>query len=293
MNTSSWLLPVLFSAITLGFYDICKKSSVKDNSVMPVLFLATLCGTLFFVGATAAAGNLHHVIYCSATGYLLTLAKAALVSASWVCVFYAMRELPITLASPIRATSPLWTAIGGILIFNEIPGKLQALGMLTIFAGYICFNFIGKAEGFNWKNKGLILIVAGTLLGAVSALYDKYLLHTVKIDRQMMQFYFSVNLVLVLGAAWALRSCFGQKHHFRWKWSIPLTGILLIMADYAYFYALSSDNAPISLVSLVRRCSCVVTFAVGARLFKDSMLKRKAAALILLLIGVALIALGK
>lgn len=291
MNTA-WLIPTLFSAFTLGIYDVCKKSSVKDNAVMPALFFATLSGTIFFLIATCITGNAAAAVYCSRSEYLLTLLKAAIVGSSWVCAFYAMRELPITLAAPIRATSPLWTAIGGLLIYNEIPRPLQAVGMAVIFIGYILFNFIGKSEGFSWKNKGIILIVAGTLLGALSALFDKYLLNVIKIDRQILQFYFSVNLIIVLGGAWALRSCFGKRAEFHWKWSIPLTGILLIMADYAYFYALSSDHAPISMVSLVRRCSCVVTFIVGARLFKDGRLKIKAAALALLLIGVILIARG-
>ena len=78
--------------------------------------------------------------------------------------------------------------------------------MFIIFIGYLLFNLIGKTEGFNWKSKGIVLIVAGTLLGAVSALFDKYLLHVVRIDRQVLQFYFSVNLVAVLGTAFALRS---------------------------------------------------------------------------------------
>ena len=291
MNTA-WLLPILFSALTLGFYDICKKDSVKDNSVMPALFLATVCGTVFFLFGTAVSGNLVSAVNCSLSHYLLTLLKSVIVSGSWVCVFYAMRELPITLASPLRATGPMWTMLGGLLIFHETPTKIQAAGMFVIFIGYLLFNLIGKTEGFNWKSKGIILIVAGTLLGAVSALFDKYLLYVVRIDRQVLQFYFSVNLVAVLGIALLLRSCFGQKHPFKWKWTIPLTGILLIIADYAYFYALSTDNAPISMVSMVRRCSCIVTFAVGAKLFKDSRLKIKAAALLLILIGVALIAMG-
>lgn len=292
MNTQ-WFLPVLLSATVLGFYNICKKSAVKDNSVMPVLFLATFCGSVFFLLITAFSGNLAAAVKCTTSEYLLTLLKSVIVSASWVCVYYALRELPITLAAPIQVTTSLWTVIGGMLIFHEIPDALQAAGMIIIFIGYLCFNLIGKTEGFNWKSKGLILIVAGALLTSVSALFDKYLLYTVKLDRQMLQFYFSVNMVAVLGAAWALRCCFGQKHNFQWRWGIPLTGILLIIADYAYFYALSVDGAPISMISLVRRCNCVVTFVMGALLFKDGQLKSKAAALALLLIGVVLIALGK
>ena len=289
---NAWLLPIIFSALTLGFYDICKKDAVKNNSVMPTLFLATACGSIFFLLGTALSGNIVSAVSCSLFHYLLTLLKSVIVSASWVCVFYAMRELPITLASPLRATAPMWTMIGGLLIFHETPTRIQAAGMFIIFIGYLLFNLIGKTEGFNWKSKGIVLIVAGTLLGAVSALFDKYLLNIVRIDRQVLQFYFSVNLVAVLGIALALRSLFGQKHSFKWKWTIPLTGILLIIADYAYFYALSADNAHISMVSMVRRCSCIVTFAVGAKLFKDSRLKSKAAALVLILIGVSLIALG-
>ena len=289
----SWFLPILFSALALGVYDLCKKAAVKDNAVMPVLFLATASGTLFFVAVTFLTGNAAHAVSCDISTYILTLLKAAIVSGSWVCVFYAMRELPITLASPLRATSPLWTAIGGILIYHEIPTPLQAVGMFIIFVGYLLFNFIGKSEGFNWKSKGIVLIISGTLLGAFSALYDKYLLNVIRIDRQVLQFYFSVNLVLVLGAALLIRSMFRKTYNFKWKWTIPATGILLIMADYAYFYALSADNAPISMISLLRRCSCVVTFSVGAKLFKDSQLKSKAAALALLLTGVVLIAIGK
>ena len=168
----NWLFPILFSALTLGIYDLCKKSAVKNNAVMPVLFLATASGTLFFVLLTLLTGNIIQAVRCDMTTYILTLLKATIVSGSWVCVFYAMRELPITLASPLRATSPLWTAVGGILIYNEIPAPVQAVGMFIILIGYILFNFIGKSEGFNWKSKGIILIVAGTLLGAFSALYD-------------------------------------------------------------------------------------------------------------------------
>ena len=122
----NWLLPILFSALTLGIYDLCKKSAVKDNAVMPVLFLATASGTVFFVLLTLLTGNITQAVSCDMTTYILTLLKATIVSGSWVCVFYAMRELPITLASPLRATSPLWTAIGGILIYHEIPAPLQA-----------------------------------------------------------------------------------------------------------------------------------------------------------------------
>ncbi len=290
---NSWWLPTIISAIGLGIYDVCKKHAVKDNSVMPSLFFATACGTAFFLLFSAARGEISAVLNCTTPQFLLILLKSAIVSSSWICVYYAMREMPISLASPIRSTSPLWTMIGGIAIFREIPTLWQGVGMAAILTGYMIFTMLGKKEGFPWKSKGMQLIILGTLLGAASALYDKFLLNTLQLDRQMLQLYFSIDLVLILGIAWGIRRLFGHHHPFIWKWSIPATGILLIIADYAYFYAVSQPEAAISMISLVRRCSCVVSFFIGAWIFKDKNLKSKSWALLLLIIGAALLALAK
>lgn len=287
-----WFLPTLISAAGLGFYDICKKHAVKDNSVMPVLFFATLSGTVFFVLIQLCRGNFA-ALDSTVSQQIMVALKALLVASSWVCVYYAMRELPISLAAPIRSTSPLWTLAGGILIYREIPSWIQALGMAVILTGYVMFTFFGRSEGFPWKSKGMQLIIAGTLLGAASALYDKYLLNKLQFDPQMLQFYFSLDLVIVLGLAWGLRHCFGHRHPFVWRWSIPATGILLIIADFCYFQAVGMAGAPISMISLLRRCSCVVTFFLGALIFHDRNLKRKTAALLLLLTGAAILAFAK
>ena len=289
-----WVLPVLGSALGLGFYDLCKKHAVRENSVMPVLFYATLCGSALFTLMTFLAGDWHACVFCSRSAWILVLLKSLLVAASWTCVYYAMRDLPISLASPIRASAPLWTFFGSMILYSEIPTVWQGVGMLSIFAGYYFFSVFGKLEGFSFRDsRGMHLIVLGTLLGAGSALYDKYLLGVLRLPRGTVQFWFSVDLVWILGLAYAVRSfCFGQKHAFQWRWSIPATGILLIAADYLYFYALSLPGTYISVVSLVRRCNCLVTFFVGVIWFREKNIKRKAFALALILLGVFLLALA-
>ena len=290
----AWFLPTVLSALALGFYDICKKHAVNRNSVMPVLFFATLSGSLLYVIVLALCGRAASAAVCTPAQFGLVLLKSLLVSSSWICVYYAMRELPISLASPIRASSPLWTVCGGILLFGELPGLWQICGMISIFAGYYFFAGIGKKEGFPPLNKSVLLIIAGTVLGASSALYDKFLLNVCQLPREMLQFYFSVDLVFVLGAAYLIRKfVFKQGVDFEWRWTIPVTGILLIAADYLYFYAVSLPEIHISILSLVRRCSCIVTFAFGVWYFRDLNIKRKVFALALILLGVAILALAK
>ncbi len=289
-----WLLPILASALTLGFYDLAKKHAVNSNSVMPVLFLTTLSGTLFYLLIALATGNFFAYAACGGRDFWLILAKSALVGASWVCVYYAMRELPISLASPIRAAAPVWTFIGSLFLFHEIPTWIQGAAMAAIFGGYYIFSVLGKLEGFSFRHRGMILIFTGTILGASSALYDKYLLNSLEISRHTVQFWFAVDLAVLLGAVCLARLTLWKKSEYRFVWraSIPLTGILLIAADWLYFYAVSIPDTHISILSLVRRSSCVVTFAVGSWYFRDANRKRKAAALVLILLGVLLLAIG-
>ena len=292
--TLQWLLPVLVSALALGFYDVCKKHALRDNSVMPVLFLSTCAGTLGFIAYLALMGKLADAVAVTPKELGLISLKVLLVGGSWVSAYYAIRELPITLSSPIRSTAPLWTFLGGVLIFGERLTWTQLLAAAVIFAGYAVFSVCGKLEGFPLRSRGMVLIIAGTLLGAASALYDKYLMNTLRLPPHRVQFLFMTGLTLLLSVSWLIRSfCFGNRHPFVWKWTIPAIGLLLVLADALYFHAVGMPGTQISLVSLLRRMSCIVSFGVGALLFGERNLKRKLAALALFMLGVVLLSLRR
>ncbi len=293
---ADWVLPILGSALVLGIYDVFKKHAVRENSVMPVLFLATLSGTLFFLLLTGVKSFFAPLtLNFSKEVLFLVFLKSFLVSASWAFVYYGLRELPVSIAAPLRATAPLWSVIGAVILFGEIPHGLQYPGMLLILSGCILFTVIGKKENSSWRSKGFLFTMTGTLLGAASALYDKFLLGSKHIDPVSLQFHFSWMLVVILGAALLCRTLFftkGEKQ-FQWRWSIVVTGVLLIVADALYFYALSLPDTRISILSLLRRSSVVVAFAIGGGFFKEKYLLPKAAILALILLGVAILTLCK
>ena len=290
-----WVPYILLSALLLAFYDITKKHSVRENAVMPVLFLATLCGSTGFALALAVTGHLPAALRLSPAGFGLVAIKALIVSASWVFVYYAMRALPISIVSPIRASAPLWTLLGAILLFSEIPSPLQAAGMAAIFAGYWMFSVAGKSEGIHFgRHAGVLYAFAGTLLGAASALFDKYLLRSYGLDRNTLQLWFAADLVVVLGLALLAQRLAGlQRTRFQWRWTIPVVGVLLMAADWFYFSALSEEGVAISILSLIRRSNVVLSFSLGALLFRERNLRPKAFALAVLLAGVAILCLAR
>ncbi len=294
---NNFLLPTLASALMLGFYDVCKKRAVTGNPVAPTLFWSNLCGTIFFAAALLLTNRITAAAQCTFLHWVYIFGKAALVGSSWACVYYAIRELPISIAAPVRASAPLWVFIGSLFFYREIPGILQACAMLLIFAGYLIFALSGKLENIDFKHhKGVHALILGTLLGAVAALYDKYLLNTIKIPPQTVQFYFAVNLVAVLGANYLCCSLLRKnapQNKFHWHWSVAATGILLIAADFCYFYAVSLPDIHISVISLLRRSNCIVSFVLGAIVFREKHLGKKFIAMLLILAGVALLALIK
>ena len=85
-----------------------------------------------------------------------------------------------------------------------------------------------------------------------------------------------------------------RKHStpFHWSWAIPFISIFLSVADFAYFTSLAQEGALISVVSMVRRGSVIVSFLCGALLFREKNLRSKAADLLLVLLGMLFLYLG-
>ncbi len=289
-----WVSLILASALLLAFYDVARKHSVNRNAVMPVLFLSTAAGAIFFTLMLAASGELSSVLTLSWRNHARVFIKSLLVAGMWTCVFYAMRALPVSIVAPIRSSAPFWTLIGGIFLYREVPNAIQTAGMAIVLAGYVLFSLAGKAEGIHFgRHHGILLVAIGTLLGAVTALYDKYLLQLCSLPPNAMQFWFALWLVVLIGLALAVQRRTGLgRTPFTWRWSIPVVGILLVLSDWLYFHALAQPGVAISILSLIRRSGVVVAFAIGAVLFGEGNLKRKAVAMAAILIGVAILTLA-
>ena len=290
-----WIPLILASALLLAFYDVARKHSVNRNAVMPVLFLSTLSGALFFTLLLATAGQLSDALTLSPHDHMLVFLKSLLTAAMWTCVFYAMRALPLSIVAPIRNSAPLWTLLGGIVLYHEVPNAAQAVGMAAVVFGYLLFSLAGKAEGIHFgRHYGILLVAIGTLLGAGAAIYDKYLLQIHKIPANAVQFWFALWLVVLLGTVFAIQRGAGlDRTSFQWRWTVPAVGILLILSDWCYFHALAHPGVAISVLSLIRRSSVVVAFTMGAVIFGEGNLRRKSVALAAILAGVVILTLAR
>ena len=296
-----WIVASLVSALFLGVYELCTKHAVQDNAVVPVLFFSTLSGAavwlVLLVGQAVHPGTLPASLVTdpiTLVQHLQLVLKSAIVAASWVFTYFALKHLPLSLGSPIRATSPLWTLFGAILILDERPTWLETVGVLTTLASFVGLSFAGRLEGVHFhRNKWVWFLVAGTLLGAVSSLYDKYLLGRLRFSVPTVQAWFSVYLVVIFtpfAIGWKRR--WWSRNEFHWRWSIPFIALLLLVADYIYFSALRDPNSLVAVVMSLRRGSTLVGFAGGLLLFGEKNGLQKLPAVIGILVGIVLTVMG-
>ncbi len=302
-----WLALAFLSAALLGFYDAFKKEALSGNAVLPVLFLNTLFCSLIFIPLIVASshtglldGTMFHVPSAGWEVHKYIILKSCIVLASWVFGYFGMKHLPLTIVGPINATRPVMVLVGAFLIFGERLNLWQWIGVLLAVASFLMLSRSGKKEGIDFKTNGWIwMIVAAAALGAVSGLYDKYLMAPagkggIGLDQMVVQSWYNIYQCAMMGAMmlliwWPTRR---RTTPFHWHWSIVFISIFLSAADFVYFYALSVPGALISVVSMIRRGSVVVSFLFGAVAFHEKNLKAKIVDLALVLLGMVFLYIG-
>ncbi len=300
-----WVGAALLSAMLLGLYDVAKKRSLAGNAVIPVLLLNTLFSSLLFLpyilDANLDFGWFGAKFLQEDYGYdigirehVLVALKATITLSSWLCGYYAIKHLPLTIVGPVNATRPVVVLVGAILLFGEELNLWQWGGVLLTIVSLYLLSRAGRKESIDFRNNRYVwALFAAMLLGAVSGLYDKFLISKCDIGPIFVQSWFGIYqfaMMCIIGAIiWLPRRA---VEPFRWRWTIPLISLFVSCADFCYYHALDYPDAMIAVVSMIRRSSVIVTFLSGALLFGERNLKSKALDLLLILVGMVLLCIG-
>ena len=286
----------------LGLYDVAKKRSLSGNAVVVVLWFNTLFSTLIFLpvilNAELSLGWFVDTPLESCTGtigdHALVAIKAIITLSSWLCGYYAIKHLPLTIVGPVNATRPVVVLIGAMLLFGERLNAWQWGGVLLTIVSLYLLSRAGRKEDISFRHSRHIwALFAAMLLGAFSGLYDKYIISSEDLAPSFVQSWFSlyqlIAMSIIVAIMWLPKS---RRESFHWSWAIPLISIFVSCADLCYYNALADAESMIAVVSMIRRSSVVVTFACGALLFGERNLKTKAIDLALILVGMVLLAIG-
>lgn len=306
-----WLFLAFVSATFLGFYDSSKKASLKDNAVLPVLLINTVLSTILFspflIDYLGGMGWFNDPLLSTAPyaqqaeisaeatlqAHLLVILKAFIVLSSWIMGYFGLKHLPLTIVGPINATRPVMVLVGAMLLFGERLNGYQWTGVLLSIGSIYMMSRAGKKENIVFtQNKWVWCVAGATIMGAISGLYDKFIMKSLSpmFVQSWFNFYQMLIMTVVCGLLW-----YPKRHQttpFHWSRAIPLISIFICLADFAYYTSLHDQDSMISVVSLVRRSSVIISFICGAIIFKEKNLRAKALDLALILLGMIFIWIG-
>ena len=311
-----WAVLAVLSAIFLGLYDAAKKQALRKNGVLAVLLVATALSTLF-VSPWLRFGP--------AGDHLRLALKAVLVTASWVSGMVALKLLPLTTVSTFKGSRPVFVVLFSVILYGETLSWQQWVGVAVVLISLFLLGHTSREDApVQVRKAGFIWMAVSILTGVASALYDKHIMQGMAplFVQSWTNLYITVLLALcVLGwrglsrpergrpwprewegpAAEAVGGMSKAKsgrdnprqpeeyRRFQWDWWIVVVAVLITAADALYFFSLKQPGALLSVISVIRRASVIITFLCGAVFFKEGNLKAKSFNLLLMAAGVVML----
>ncbi len=296
-----WLWAAIGSAILLGIYDVFKKQASTRNDVLHILLYVTALSTLIlspFVLTSAFGWHwLENTSFNASPGslrdHLLVILKAFVVTISWVTGLMGLKHLPITTAGTIKTSRPVFVLLGSILIFGERLNPWQWVAVLVAFVALWLLGHTSRREGFDFvRNRWVICMWVSVVSGVASALLDKHLMASMQ--PMFVQGWCNFYITLILAITLLVVKYSGSPYYKPYKhdWLILVIALFITWSDFLYFLSLSGEGAMLSVVSILRRSSVIITFICGALFFKEKNLRSKGLALLILLVSMVILVLA-
>lgn len=283
-----WVLMAVFSAVLLGFYDAAKKQALKKNGVLTVLLAATALSTLFLAPFFRPG---------PAEDLLKLVLKAVLVTASWISGMVGLKLLPLTTVSTIKGSRPVFVVLFSIILFSEHLNWMQWTGIILALTALYFLGRTSRKDGtVKARRTGFIYMGVSVVTGVASALFDKHIIQDM--EPLFVQCWTNLFITVLLALCILVYNLLSPKdkkesnENFRWDWMLLVVALLITGADALYFFALKQPDAMLSVISVVRRASVLVTFVFGAIIFKERNLGAKGLNMLLMAAGVVLLLIG-
>ena len=282
----AWVWLVLVFGVLRGVRELMKKKAIEKSSVMDVLFFYTLISFLLVVPDAKNAMGLTPVQLS------LTALKAFVIFIAWMCGFYALERMPVSLYGVLDLSRMLFSTLLGVIFVGETMALPQIIGLILVSSGLVLLKAKKKKSPLQEENvsgKLLIMALACCLLNSVSGTMDKILMRDMLSSQ--LQFWYMLFLVLWYGLFMLVK-----KIPFHWKESLKnpwiwLLSILFVIGDRALFIANSMEGSRITVMTLLKQPGCIVTI-IGGRIFfheKNTLYKLICAGIILAGIVIAVI----
>jgi drug/metabolite transporter (DMT)-like permease len=226
------------------------------------------------------------------TVWLFALVSAALHSVYFLVLQAGYRKADLSVVYPIaRGSGPFISVIGAIILFNERPGWLALLGVALIITGVLIMTGLRLRSSNDKRLQAGVLY--GTLTGLFIAgytLWDRLGVVDYHVSALLVTFAsMAVPMLFLTPVAWHKKQETVLELRRHWKQAL----IIAICQPASYLLVLIAiKTTPVSYVAPARELSIVFGVFFGANVLKESDGGRRIIAALVMLVGIALLAIG-
>lgn len=262
-----WVLLVLAYGTIKGLRDVLKKKALEKNTVIEVLFLYTLLSFIILLPTAPKAFGFEISVM------LWVAVKSFAVFLAWIFSFKAIGQLPVSLYGVLDLSRVLFATLLGVIVLGETMGLWQIAGLCLVIIGLLLLKFEKrspeKEKSEHIELKFIIYTLLSCMLNAFSGLLDKILLSNNRMNDVQLQFWYMLLMVV-----YYLFYIIVKHLKINWKATLKnmyvwLLAILFVVADKCLFVANTYPDSKVTVMTLIKQSSCIVTILCGKLVFKE------------------------
>lgn len=267
----SWMLLVLLYGLLKGGREIAKKKAMETNSVMDVLVAYTVLSLIMVLPQAPQAGGLEPRFY-----FFIAL-KSFCMFCAWLCGFYCLKKLPVSLYGIISLSRVIFGTLLGVIFLHETMTVLQIAGMILVIGGLLMLKFKPHSSANPVANPAnstsatvsvflVLLAFASCIFNSFSGFMDKILMRD--ISSAQLQFWYMLFIVIyyILFVLIKRQKLSWTVLKNGWVWALAA---MFVIGDKALFIANANPNSRITMMTLIKQSACIVTILGGKFIFHE------------------------
>ncbi len=277
-----WIIFIIIFGVLKGLREPIKKKVLESVNVFTALFVYTFAG--FLMTMPTATG----VFDLSPLTALLIVLKSAVIFFAWMLTFFAIKKVPLGIYGITDMSRVIFSTLMGVAFLGEGLTVRGIISLILVAWGLYLANRRKSADSENYSLKYTWMIILSCFLNAVSGILDKVIMSTGTVTSSALQFWFMLLLAFMyLGYILFKKEDFQIKKAIKNPW-IYVLSLLLVLGDRVLFIANSDPESKVTVMTLIKQSSAVVTIILGRLLYKEKNTLKKLFCAAIIIAGISL-----
>ncbi len=256
-----WILFIVIYSLLKGSREGMKKAALKKSSSTEILFFYTLVGLILVLPFSKDAFSLAplYIFYA--------FLKALVVCTAWIFAFRALKNMSVSLYGVMDLSRMVFSTALGVFVLGEAFTVNKAIGISLVILGLLLVNLKKSTSGKGMSVTVLVAALLNCFFNAVSGAMDKILMQYMKSSQ--LQFWFMFFMTVIYGVVILIRREKISVKCLKTNFWIPLMSLSLIVGDKLLFEANRSPLSEVTLMTVIKQSSVLVTVLTGWLVFKE------------------------